>query len=174
MIFRAFAATVTVCLLTAASPATAQQDDVFFEVPLNLTQLAADLTKVAVTCVVVNQNDTQNAPNLGNASGGFGITFGANNNPLDTPMAGEWGRKKVEVPVAGGQVVTTKIVVVTISDTATWHQAEHYGITLAYVCFLSGYSGRMQGWGPLGMGAPISEVFALSPSPEPITGEFTW
>ena len=104
-------------LIALANPGHAQaQSDVIFKVPLNLTKLAADITKVTVTCLV--------AP----------------------PSGQEVGRGEQIFPVFDGQVVTTAMIIVTVADTARWRQAENVGNPMGYACALTGFSNRLQRW----------------------------
>jgi len=164
MNLRTLATAIVGCLLIAGQ-ASAASSDVTFQVPLNLTKLAADITKVAVTCAVfATAGRQQDGPIVSNLPAVL-----ANANFPGTP----WGVKKEEIPVTGGQVVTTKAVLVAINDTQTWHQADHYGETLAYVCYLEGFSARLQHWDSFSE-TQATDVFRLSPTPAEITGTFTW
>lgn len=187
---RSLASCMVSCLLAVASLAIAQappmggfptgalpQSDVTFHVPLNLTQLAADITKVAVVCVVFDQRGSSNSPNLGQTWADEHADL------LDDPAMtalqngltgfGVWGADRVEIPVTSGAVITTATVIVTISDTQGWAQADHFGDELGYFCAVDGFSGQLQRWEMFDAAHPIA-VFRLSPTPDPIPGDFVW
>jgi hypothetical protein len=93
--------------------------DVTFAVPLNLTNLAGDITKVRVTCSMPYGN----------------LSMGST-----TPAM---RRGEVELPVTGGQVVTTALVLVALPATAM--RPDIVGTTQSYSCVLHGYSPSL-GW----------------------------
>jgi hypothetical protein len=165
MIPRIIAVTVTAWLLVTTGPAAAEDSDITFQVPLNLTQLAADISKVAVTCVVIDPSDYHNSPygnnTLGMDLGGIPV------------QGGVWGLNKLEVPVVGGEVHTTGTVVITVSDTQSWHPADHIGKGLLYYCSLKGFSSRLQSWDFFSE-TQVINAFRVSPTPEPIQSPFTW
>ena len=202
MKYRFLAACMVSCLLAVSSLAIAQappmggfpagavpQSDVTFHVPLNLTQLAADITKVAVVCAVFDPRGSSNSPRLGQT------WHDENADLFDDPVItafsnstgfGIWGGEKVEVPVerldipapgggvtTSGAVITTASVIVTITDTQGWTQADHFGDELGYFCALEGFSGQLQRWEMFDAAHAIA-VFRLSPTPDPISGDFVW
>jgi hypothetical protein len=119
--FRIAAVLAFVCQMLATGPAGAQSTsaDVTFAVPLNLTNLAADITKVRVRCSFLHVGSSAPAPGL--------------------DRAGE-----VEIPVTGRQVVTTAQVVVMVPSTAIGSGISA-GTGQRYVCALDGYSAAL-GW----------------------------
>ena len=148
------------CLLfPAIARAQTIPGDVTFEVPLNLTRLAADITKIDVSC--------------GIESSALGNTRLIRGQPVSTPLAG-----RVEVPVVNGRVVQTVRVVVAISPGTL---QDPTGKTATYTCALTGYSvgipDRYAGWSA-GWDRFLEDheksSFRLSPTPAEITGSFTW
>jgi hypothetical protein len=125
--------------------------DVTFEVPVNLTRLSPDLSKVAVTCMFGTTIDQ----NIGTTS--FGKDVLSN---------------RMEFPVSAGQVVTTARVVIAVPTTPLYKP----GQVLNYQCALSALSADPKagsGWQPLDQKAPVASL-QVSPSPLPVTGTFTW
>jgi hypothetical protein len=102
----------------AIRPAEAQQrvGDVTFTVPLNITQLSPDITKVAVYCRITGPAITTRSGNIG---------------------------AQVELVPQGGQVVTTATVVVTWPLT---DMTDPTGTQANYDCLLSGFSNSLQRW----------------------------
>jgi hypothetical protein len=134
-------------LIAVANEAFAQAtNDVIFKVPLNLTKLAADITRVKVTCTLV-------AP-------GSNLPFNPRN-----PATGEQ-----MFPVLDGQLVTTAMVIV---DGGSGAGPELVGATIGYICGLSGFSNRLQRWDQFSENQ-TTEVFRLAPTPGDIRGTFVW
>jgi hypothetical protein len=82
---------LTACLLAGPDLVVAQTttgSDVTFKVPLNLTQVSSDIAQVAVWCVISSTAITTRDGKLS---------------------------KQEELPVSGGQLVTTATVVVAVS-----------------------------------------------------------
>lgn len=200
MKFRILLATVMASLLAAASLAVAQaplpgefstadlpHSDVTFHVPLNLTQLAADIAKVAVICIVFDPAGPSNSPRLDQSWAdkhpnlvGDPLMAAFQTNLISGGGFGVWGAEKVEIPVenveipvASGAVITTATVIVTVSDTQNWSQTDHIGDGLGYACAVEGFSFRMQRWEMFDQTHAIA-AFRLSPTPEPISDAFTW
>lgn len=135
------------CLLAMTATGVAQSSDVTFQVPLNLTRLSADLTKVAVYCEI-----TSNAL------------------PIVAALGTGRAQKQVELTPSAGQLVQTVSVVVPITTLDTSN-----GKTAAdYKCTLSGFSQSLQRWSPFGDSQSLAVQFRLSPAPPAMTGNFTW
>jgi hypothetical protein len=145
MTIRALSASIVIGLLAMSGARAAHADsEVVLQVPLNLTKLATDISKVKVTCIVTP----------------------------DSPERAI-GRAEQTFAVLNGQVVTTASVIVPIVDTAAWHQADKVGTPVAYGCLLTGFSEALQRWDEFAENA-ATEAFRLSPTPAPIQGMFTW
>ena len=136
-------------MLGVTATGLAQSSDVTFQVPLNLTRLSADLTKVAVYCEI-----TSDALPL--------VGVGTIRRAL----------KQVELTPSGGQIVQTVSVVVPIPilDTSNGTNATK----ATYACTLSGFSQSLQRWSPFGDSQSLPVQFRLSPAPPSISGNFTW
>lgn len=152
MIPRIFSTIVSTCLLAASGSSTAQTTsaDVTFRLPLNLTQLSSDIATIAVFCNIISDAIPPSRPN---AKG--------------TTTTGTLS-KQVEFPVAGGQLVTTAIVVVPVSGLDN-----PVGKTANYDCSITGYSTALQQWSRFEEGHTTA-AFRLSPTPPRITGSFVW
>jgi hypothetical protein len=100
----------------AVRPAEAQVGDVTFTVPLNLTQMSPDITKVAVWCRITG-------PAIHTRSGNI--------------------QAQVELVPQAGQVVTTPTVVVAWVNT---DMTDPTGTQASYTCSLSGFSNSLQRW----------------------------
>jgi hypothetical protein len=101
----------------AVRPVEAQAvGDVTFTVPLNITQMSPDITKVAVWCRITGPAITSRSGNIGT---------------------------QVELVPQGGQLVTTATVVVSWPPTDLTNPA---GTQASYTCSLSGYSNSLQRW----------------------------
>jgi hypothetical protein len=134
--------TTLVLAALSAPRSLAAQTMVTFEVPVNLTQLAPEITKIRVYCVI--KSTAIVAPNAGNQSG------------------------TDELPVLGGQLVTTMRVV--ISFPAGTLQAPT-GKTAQYQCDLQGVTASGAG----GFSETTSvTAFQLKPTPPSLTGNFVW
>ncbi len=104
--------------LALSSTVGAQSNDVTISIPLNLTRLLPDLSKVAVEC-------TMRGGAAPHPFGRDGIT----------------GR--TELNVTGGQVVTTATVLMPIGNASP-----AVGMSVPFSCTLSGFSAAQQTWGP--------------------------
>ena len=102
----------------AIRPAEAQQrvGDVTFTVPLNITQMSPDITKVAVWCKITGPAITTRSGNIG---------------------------AQVELVPQGGQVVTTATIVIPWPLT---DMTDPTGTQASYSCSLSGFSNSLQRW----------------------------
>ena len=130
--------------------------DVTFEVPLNLTRLWGEITKVDVTCVI--KSDAL-----------VGTRY--------KKIAGH-----VEFPVAAGQLVTTARVVVAVAPTAFTDPTgaitgSPIGQPAYYQCSLTGFDmlppTNGGGWNVFDA-ASTNPAFRLTPTPSAITGKFVW
>ncbi len=155
MILRIPATIIAICLMTASGTGAAQttSGDVTFRLPLNLTQLSSDITKIMFSCSI----------------SGDAIPQGPN------PRLDRQGRpyppsldKQAEYSVSGGQLVTTAIVVV-----PTGGLDNPIGKTANYNCLITGYSTSLQQWSYFEEGHATA-AFRLSPTPPRITGSFVW
>lgn len=147
MMSRVLGAITATCLLLMSSASVAQTspNDVTIQIPLNLTKIASDITKVAVECGVIPPT-------------------GSND---------KMPRKKEEFPISGDQLVKTVTIVVTVTDSQYMSVADLPGKTLGVGCQLTGFSGTLQRWDYFAEAHPV-EVFRLSPTPQPISGSFVW
>ena len=100
----------------AEAQTTSPVGDVTFTVPLNITQMSPDITKVAVYCRIVG-------PAIHTRSGNIGA--------------------QVELVPQAGQVVTTATVVVPWQMT---DMTDPTGTQATYSCMLSGFSNSLQRW----------------------------
>ena len=140
MISRILATTVTLCALATPRLCVAQSD-VTFKVPLNLTQVSSDIAKVAVYCSISSIAIVNRAAKLG---------------------------AQQEIPVSGGQLVTTVTVVVPVSGLDN-----PVGKTATYECLLSGFSTSLQQWQPFNSASAVP-AFRLTPTPAGLSGTFNW
>jgi hypothetical protein len=162
MTTRLDALVLSATLLVASTIATAQTNpgDIAFTVPVNVTQLFPDIAKIRVTCGVESE----------------AITLGRR----EVKGVLEPGRvsNAVELPVSGGQVVTSVNIVVSVAGVLE----NPTGKTARYVCSLDGYSSAQQTWKPFnhcmssGTGNACTElVFRLSDFDRTANvGTFTW
>jgi hypothetical protein len=151
--FRILAATMTACLLVAPRSLAAQTTaEVTFKVPVNLTQVSPDIAKVGVMCMITSSAIPIVGRNTGTSTSGNVY-------------------KQVEIPMAGGQLVTTATVVLGISGPSAL--TDPVGKTADYRCTLSGFSTSLQTWA-LFDAASAQVQYRLSPTPAPLTGTFTW
>jgi hypothetical protein len=150
----------TFAIWTLLAPGVVQAQtiigDVTFEVPINLTRLFGDITKVAVWCTISSD-----------------ALIGTRTKKLGAQL---------ELPVAAGQLVTTARVVVPVPTTAFIDPTmtitnEPTGQPATYQCSLSGFSVLPTtyggGWNLFTADSP-NESFKLTPAPSPITGSFVW
>ena len=130
--------------------------DVTFDVPLNLTRLWGEITKVAVWCKISSD-----------------ALVGTRNKRLQTQL---------ELPVAAGQLVTTARVVVAVPSTAFTDPTgaitgSPTGKPATYQCSLSGFSALPStyggGWNVFSADS-TNQAFHLTPTPSPISGNFVW
>lgn len=144
MKIQAFLAAVTACLLAspAVGGAQATASDVTFTVPLNLKNVSSDIAKVAVFCRIRSA-------------------------AITTTRDGTLSRQ-VEVPVTGGQLVTTVSVVVAVSGLDN-----PVGNPATYECSLTGFSTSLQRWDVFSDTHTVP-AFRLTPTPAGLTGSFKW
>ncbi|MGH8204205.1 MAG: hypothetical protein ACREST_06305 [Steroidobacteraceae bacterium] len=129
---------------------------VVFQLPLNLTQLPAGLTKLRVECNV-------HGPAVNNSVAA-----------RDGSQSTHHARAYVELPVSGGQIVTTASVTVEVLlDETTLDSSGGSGSNANYDCGIMGYSGSSRSWQDFDP-AHADPTLRISPNPVPLTGGFTW
>lgn len=136
-------------------------DDITFEVPLNLTRLASDITQIDVTCSIL--------------SDAIGTTRVIRGVAQQGKLVGH-----LALNVSQGRLVTTANVVVPV-PAGSLLQTKSASAT--YECVLTGYSSGTRkpkstaGW-PAGWDffaeKHANPSFQFSPTPTPITGSFEW
>jgi len=133
----------TICWFAMTAAAFAGPYDVTFQVPLNLTRMSPEITKIRVLCSISTTAITSStgSHNVSNA---------------------------VELPVSGSQVVTTANVVVPVTTLDT----SNGNTSASYTCTIDGQSLTNSRWTSFDERAV--GAFKLSPTPQPITGTFTW
>ena len=148
MVSRLSIAILAGCLVVAQDLVVAQAPggDVTFKVPLNLTKLSTDITKVRVSCRL-----TSTALVAVNSSG-----------QLTHDMV-----VGTDVPVSNGQVVTTATLV--FSNFTLTNPA---GVSASYQCTLMGFDNT--GNGSNFSESSADPRFRLTPTPAPLPGTFTW
>lgn len=135
--------------------------DVTFEVPLNLTRVAPDISKVLVTCTITSD----------------AIAVRTRKGAAIRPQLGA----QVELAVSAGQMVTTARVVVPVTadrftDEKTGNYSDPSGKTANYHCELTGFSTKRTtggGWN-LFTDNNTNTSFRLSPTPPSLSGNFVW
>jgi hypothetical protein len=151
MTSRVLAAIATASLLATAVTSVAQtaSGDVTFELPLNLTQMSSDITKVQVACSITSEAIPPNT---------------------QTPKGTLTGRltNQIELPVTQGKLVTTARVVI-----ATGDLNDPIGKSATYECSIMGFSASLQHWSWFEEN-PDVPAFRLTPMPQRMTGSFTW
>jgi hypothetical protein len=135
--------------MLASGPAGAQSTsaDVTFAVPLNLTNLATDITKVRVTCSFLGVGSSSPTPGLDRAGA-------------------------VEIPVTGRQVITTAQVVVMVPPTAIGAGISA-GTGQRYTCALDAYSAAL-GWGHFLDRDTTGSFKTTQPVTTTVGGTFQW
>lgn len=79
-------------------------------------------------------------------------------------------QNQVELPVSNGQLVTT----VTVSVAAPSGSLDNpIGKPATYNCQITGFSTSMQRWDVFNV-ASATPAFRLSPTPQPLSSNFTW
>jgi hypothetical protein len=137
------------CLVAAPDVAVAQVPggDVTLNVPLNLTKLSADLTKLRVSCqlysTALKSDELTRTTTVIFADSGY-------------------------VPVSNGQLVTTLSIVFS-KFTLTTNPA---GVTADYTCDLAG-ADKTGFEAPFSASSPYP-AFKLTPTPARLRGTFTW
>lgn len=121
---------------------------VTFTLPVNLTQLSSDLERVRLRCMV----------------GGEGMAWPS------SYMSSEASVPRDEVPVLGGQLVTTMKIMVPIP---VEFFKDPIGKTAEYQCGIDGFSKSLQRWDFFSE-TPTAPAFLLKPAPPVIQGTFTW
>ncbi|MGH8241847.1 MAG: hypothetical protein ACRETY_00695 [Steroidobacteraceae bacterium] len=157
--FTRLAATAALLILStiAAERAEAQAAaaDVTFDVPVNLTRLPSDITRIKLHCEVGSVA----------IDPGYGAT---------QPRGRRWG--EVEIPVQQGEIVTTAQVVVPIS---TAHLDSPSGKQATYECRVAAFhqspqTSPLTSWHDLHNAQSGDAACRLTPRPAPITGSFVW
>ena len=148
MVSRLSIAILAGCLVAAQGLVVAQVPggDVTFKVPLNITKLSADITKVRVSCKLQSTVLT---------------TVNAEGQQTNS-MSGN-----TEIPVSNGQVVTTATVV--LSNYTLTNPA---GATATYQCSLMGFD--RTGNGANFIESHPDPKYRLTPTPAPFNGTFAW
>ena len=149
---RVWICTVTTFLAIGAM-VSAQSSDVTIRVPLNLTQLGPDISRVRVLCTIRSSvvMVAQITDRYGNV------------------VAGPMGDR--EVPVSGGQAVATLDIAVPIPPTS--FTGPSVGENATYECTLTGFSSSGNRWDAFNA-THANPAFRLSPTPGRITANFTW
>ena len=144
--------TVTTFLAISAT-VSAQSSDVTIRVPLSLTQLAPDISKVRVLCAIRSSvvRVVTTIDRYGNAIAG--------------PMADR------ELPISGGQAVVTLDLAVPIPPSS--FTGPSVGQNATWECGLTGFSTSGNRWDAFNA-THANPAFRLSPTPGTITGNFTW
>jgi len=151
MTSRLLAAIATASLLATATTSAAQtaSGDVTFELPLSLTQMSSDITKVQVTCSIASE------------------AIPPNTRMPDGKLEGRLANQ-IELPVTGGQLVTTAVVVI-----GTGSLNDPIGKSATYECSITGFSESLQRWSWFAENADVP-AFRLTPTPGRLSGTFTW
>jgi hypothetical protein len=142
---------VTACLMAAPAPTMAQfgpppknDVDITFRVPLNLTNLAADISGVAVSCLIGTESG------LGaRLQQTLELTPGQDVEYVVVKLGVAEAVFKGQGQIAVGpshDVITTLTVVVTLQALPGWAPTDHFGETMAYYCGLLGASETLQRW----------------------------
>jgi hypothetical protein len=156
---RIFVALIAACALSGRPAGS--QTMVSFDVPMKLTQVSADIERVAVLCALVPSEalvipSTSTTMNL--------------NNYLSSTTTGGAGWSRQEFLILAGQLIVTARLVIQIP--AEWLQ-NPIGKTAQYGCLFGGYNKSTQRWDQFAADASVV-AFRLTPTPQPITGTFVW
>jgi hypothetical protein len=129
---------------------------VTFEVPMNLTRMAPDITKVMVTCTITSDAIKPTLTSKGMPTGPRQLATQA------------------EFPVSTGRLVTTARVVVSVSSDKL-EAGDPTGKAANYECTVLGFSSnpKGEGWNSFADNQPNSS-FRLAPTPSPIKGSLIW
>jgi len=148
MISRASLAILVICLVAAHAPVVAQiaGADVTFKVPLNLTKLSPDITKVSVRCRLDST-----------------ALVGVNGSGQQTHTL----TVTTEVPVSNGQVVTTLTIVF-----SQFTLVNPTGVSASYGCNLTG-TDKTGAVSSFTDSNPLPQ-FRVTPTPRDLAGTFTW
>jgi hypothetical protein len=139
----------TICWFAMTAAAIAGPYDVTFQVPVNVTRLATAVTKIRVLCQITSQ-----------AIRGATTSSGT---PTDTVSG------TLELPVSAGQVVSPATVVVPVTSLDT----SNGRTSASYKCILQGTTTTDPRWYEF-FDSGSAGAFRVSPTPDPITGTFTW
>lgn len=156
MIRRIAGVTAAAFMVCITSPVAAQTaTTVTFTMPVNLTQLSPDLSRVRMVCAILPNTVLVYSPAENVAVTSFDID----------------ALPKDELPVASGQLVATLRVVYAID--AGWLKKDPAGSTWQYECRLQGFSTSLQLW-EFFSSTPKWPVFLLNPAPAPVKSSFIW
>ena len=133
----------TIGLLTIPARGFAQSTGptVTFTVPVNVTKLSRDITTVRVSCAISS-----------------------------LAIVGQTKKRveSVDVPVSGGQAVTTVTVV------WAWALLDNAaGVAATYECSLLGFSGSLQNYDSFSE-TQANPAFQVTPTPVALSGSFVW
>ena len=149
MITQSMGAIVIALLLFTPCTAVAQTGpvEVTFKVPLNLTELSADITQIRVECMVGSPEQ----------QGQFRLAMKMFSNSQ-------------EMPVSGNQVVATAEITVSVDRGAVT-----VGETWDYGCNLFAFSNALQQWHDFADGQQLGiAAYQLKPVPSTINGSIVW
>ena len=134
-------ATIGLLVIPGRVLAQATGPTVTFTVPINVTKLSKDITNLKVACK---------------------ISSTAISNKDKSRIGG------VNLPVSGGQVVTTATVVVTLdlTDNAA-------GMGATFECELNRFSGSLQNYDSFSE-TQANPAFRVTPTPVVLSGSFVW
>lgn len=118
--------------------------EVTIKVPVNLTQLGPDVGKVVVACNIQSSAITNGSPNVNEVN------------------------RFTDVPVSGGQVVTTVTLVFSLTQLNN-----PVGKTAAVLCNLTGWSTSQQAYVQFGPNSP-NPSFRTTTNPPDLNSTFVW
>lgn len=146
----------SVFMATITSPGAAQTaTTVTFTMPVTLTQLSPDLSRVRMVCAILPNVVLVYSPGEDLAVKSFDVNV----------------LPKDELPVTSGQLSATLRVVYPID--AGWLKRDPAGTTSQYECRLQGFSTSLQLW-EFFSSTPKWPVFLLNPAPAPVKSSFNW
>ena len=141
--------------LPASAGAQTIATTVTFTMPVSLTQLSPDLSRVRMACAIMPNAVLINDRNLNLAISNFDFDV----LPRD------------DLPVASGQLVATLRVVYPID--AGWLKGDPSRTISQYECRLQGFSAASQAWDVFST-TPKAPAFLLNPAPTPVKGTINW
>lgn len=142
---------IALCLTITPLAASSQATDptITFTMPLKLTNISPDISKVGIWCRIRS------------------TALLTRDNRVST---------QVEFPVRSGQVVSFEyqpVSTATVEVKATNLDANALGKDASYECTLTGFSNSLQRWDMFNESHTVP-AFRLSPTPAPLTGVFVW